>query len=123
MWIAKSDLVSNKGREKYLYKASCEANSAVRGVQPRLSCEAKAKAPLCADNVVDTALLSLPTLSARKVLSCKARTKALFSAIDLSHEAKNEAPLSASSEAISVCSRKELCYAELSSPSKTELKQ
>jgi len=101
MWIANSDLVSSEVKEKSLDKASCEANSALCRVQPRLSREAKAKAPLCADSVIDAGSPPLPALSAKKVLNRKAKTKALFNTNDLSREAKNEAPLSASSEAIS----------------------
>jgi len=73
--------------------SSCEANATLCRVQPRLSCEAKAKTPLCANSVVDSVSLPLPAPSA-KVLSREARTKEL-SAKDLSCEAKNEAPLSA----------------------------
>ena len=102
IWIAKSDLVISEAKEKSLDKASCEANSALCRVQLYLSREAKAKAPLYADSVADVASPPLPALSAKKVLSRKARTKALFSTNDLICEAKNEAPLSARSEAISI---------------------
>jgi len=78
--------------------SSCEANSTFCRVQPRLSHEAKVKAPLWANSVVDSVSLSLLASSA-KVLSREARTKAL-SVKDLSREAKDEASLSANSEAI-----------------------
>ena len=101
MWIAKS-LVSFEARDRSLDSASCEAKivsdckiiSALHIAKPRLSREAKVKAPLCANS----ASLSQPTPSA-KVFSRETRTKAL-SAKDLSREVKNKVPLSANSEAI-----------------------
>jgi len=86
--------------KKSLDKDSCKANSDLHRVQPRLSHETMAKIPLCANSVVDEALLPLSAVSAKKVLSRKVRTKAVISPDDLRREAKNEAPLSASSEAI-----------------------
>jgi len=78
--------------------------------------QAKAKALLCAKSVADLALLPLIALSAKKVLSYKASTKAL-SAKDFSRDVKNEAPLSANSEAISalfigitMCNRAKLAF-------------
>ena len=56
MWIAKY-LVSSEAREKSLDKASGEANSALCRAQPRLSHEAKTKAPLCVDSITDAAAL------------------------------------------------------------------
>jgi len=91
------------GRTKALnaqIASSYEANSTLCRVQPRLSREAKAKALLYAKSVADSASLPMIALSAKKVLSCEARTKAL-SAKDLSHELKNEAPLSANYGTIS----------------------
>ena len=76
-----------------------EANATLYRVQPRLSCEAKAKAPLCANSIADSVSLPQIALTAKIVLSREARTKAL-SAKDLSREAKKEAPLSANSKAI-----------------------
>jgi len=76
--------------------SSCEANSTLCRVQSRLSRVAKAKTPLCANSVADSASLSLPAPNA-KVFSHEGRTKAL-SAKNLSREVKNEAPLSANSE-------------------------
>jgi len=67
----------------------CEANSTFCRVQPRLSREVKAKAHLCANRIVDSVSLPLTTLSAKKVLSREARTKAL-SAKDHSRKSKNE---------------------------------
>jgi len=111
IWIAKCK-VSNKARS--LDKASGKANSTFHKAQPRLSHEAKAKAPLDADSVPEPALFPLPALSAKKVLSSEARTTTL-NAKDLSREAKDEAPLSANSEA-EIASLKEkslLCRAKL----------
>jgi len=89
------------GRTKSLsaqIASSREANSTFCRVQPCLSREVKAKAPLCANSIVDSLLLSLPAPSV-KVLSHEARAKAL-SAKDLNREAKDRAPLRANSEAI-----------------------
>ena len=65
---------------------SREANSTLCRVQPHLSREAKAKAPLCANSVADSSSLSLLASNA-KVFSREARTKAQ-SAKDLSCEVK-----------------------------------
>jgi len=81
--------------------SSREANSTLCRIQSRLSREVKAKALLCAKSVADSASLPLIALSAKKVLSRGASTKAI-SAKDLSRVVKNEAPLSANSEAILV---------------------
>jgi len=87
----------------------CEANATLCRVQPRLSCEAKAKALLCAKSIADSASLPLTVLSAKKVLSREIRTKAP-SANDLIREVKIEASLSANSEAIStLLTRRTLC--------------
>jgi len=99
IWIKKSNLVTHEAREKSLDSASCEVNSAFHRAQPRLSREVKAKTPLCADNEANISSLSLPTWSAKTVLSRKARTRAPLSANDLYHEANIEAPLDANSEA------------------------
>ena len=56
IWVEKS----NSTREKYLDSASCEANLALRRAQPRLSREAKVKAPLYADNEANIVSLPLP---------------------------------------------------------------
>ena len=120
MWIVKS-LVSSEAREKSLDKTSDEANSALCRVQPCLSCEAEAKEPLCADSVADAASLPLPAQSAKKVLSHKARIKAI-SVNDLSREIKDKAPMSANNEAILASLKDRTLLRELSSLSKAELK-
>jgi len=56
MWIAKS-LFLSEAREKSLDKASIEANSTLCRVQPRLSREVKAKAPLCANSCETNSVL------------------------------------------------------------------
>ena len=64
-----------------------------------MSRETKVKAPLCADNEANAISLPLTTLSAKTVLSRKARTRALLSANVLCCDPNIEAPLGASSEA------------------------
>ena len=106
MWIAKS-VVSCEVRDRSLDSASCEAKivydcktiSALHRAKPRLSREAKAKA-LCANSEATAALLTSSALLCSARLAASNKTKAL-SAKDLSREVKNEAPLSANSEAIS----------------------
>jgi len=102
--------------------SSREANSTLYRVQPHLSCEVKAKAPLCANSVVDLASLPLTALSAKKVLNCEARTEAL-SAKDLSCEVKNKAPLSANSEAISASLTGRTLYSKAKFPFKGRAKK
>ena len=99
IWTEKSNLALCEARKRSLKSASCEANATFHRVEPRMFCEAKAKAPLFANSEANVASLSLPALSAEAVLSCKARTRALFSANVHCREANNEAPLCASSEA------------------------
>ena len=85
-----------------------------------MSCEARAKV-LCANNEATAAQLTSSALLGSARLAASDKTKAL-SAKDLSREVKNEVPLSANSEAI-LASQEELRATELSSPSKSELKQ
>ena len=102
IWIKKkSNLASCKAKERSLDSASCEANSALHRAQSRLSHEAKDKAPLSADSEVNVASLPLPALSAKIVLSRKAKTRTLLSANVLWREANIEAPLGANSETTS----------------------
>jgi len=72
-----------------------------------------------ADSVADAALPLLQALSAKNVLSRKAKTKAL-SANNLSREAKDKTPLSDNSEAISTSLKEKALH---SSPSTVELEQ
>ena len=100
--------------------SSYEVNSTFYRVQPCLSREAKAKAPLCANSIADSASLSLPARSA-KVLSREARNKAL-SAKDLNLEVKDEALLSVTARLFQPRPKEKLYIAKLSLPSKAELK-
>ena len=89
-----------------LNSASCEAKIvsdyetilALRRAKPHLSCEAKARAPLCASNVADSASLSLPAPSAKNL--CRGARDKAPSANDLGREARNQILLGANSEAI-----------------------
>ena len=83
IWIEKSNSTSCEAGEKSLDSASCEANLALRKAQPLLSHEAKAKAPLCADNEANIISLPLPVHSANVP----------------NREVNNETPLGANSEA------------------------
>ena len=88
--------LATSGRTKALnalIASSCEADLTLCRVQPRLSREAKVKAPLCAKSVADSASLSLSAPSA-KVLSREPKNKAL-SAKDLYRDARDKAPLGA----------------------------
>ena len=105
MWIAKhvvSCEVKDRSLDSAFYEAkivsNCKAILALHRAKPRLSREAKAKA-LCANSETTAALLTSSSLLGSARLAVGDKTKAL-SAKDLSREVKNEAPLSANSEAI-----------------------
>jgi len=99
----------------------CEAHSNLCRVQPRLSREAKAKTPLGANSVADSASLSLTTPSAKN-LCCEAREK-VPSDKDLYREARDKAPLGANSEAIlALLKGRDLrCRAKLAFKGKTKI--
>jgi len=87
------------GRTKVLsaqFASSYEASSTLCGVQPRLSCEVKAKTPFGASSIADSTTLLLIAPGA-KDLCREARYKAL-SAKDLCREARDKALLGASIE-------------------------
>jgi len=106
MWIAKH-VVSCEVRNRSLDSASCEAKivpdcktiSALHRAKPRLSREVRAKA-LCVNSEATAAPLTSSALLGSVRLAASDKTKAL-SAKDLNREVKNEAPLSANSEATS----------------------
>ena len=70
---------------------------------------------MCADSESTVAPLPLPALSAKTVLSDKARTRALFSANALYREVKTEAPWVLAAKVLQLRSKPEHCYALLSS--------
>ena len=113
IWIKKSNSVSCEVRDKSLDSASCEATivsdltiSAFHKAKPRLSCEAKAKAPLGANSEATTASSAL--LRSAIVLSRSAIAKAPSGAnIEattasevLSREARTKAPIGANRKVI-----------------------
>jgi len=105
MWIAKP-VVSCQARDRSLDLASCEAKivsdckniSTLHRAKSRPSREAKTKAFCANSEAIAAPLTSLALLSSVR-LATGDKTKAL-SAKNLSHEVKNEAPLSANSKAI-----------------------
>jgi len=124
IWIAKT-VVPCKARDRSFDSASCEvkivSDCKTISALHRVSREARAKA-LCANNEATAAPLTSSALLSSARLAASDKTKAL-SAKDLNREVKNEAPLSANSEAISASLTGRTSATKLSSPSKAELKQ